>query len=442
MKVLLCVHQFFPGSRTGTEVLTLELARGLRGRGHSVQILAGEAEDEVSECTQAWLTQHLYEEFVVHRLHYGMQRRRDPIALHFDAPSRVGLFREIAVRFMPDIVHFNHVLGFSARVLSGARDLGVPTFFTATDFWVVCPKVTLFREFDKRVCSGPGDGKDCIRCFSAAPQWLATLAHTASSTALTALSGKLSSVRSLRERPSKMAEQVNTATKIFVSTRFLAEILTRHGIDPGRVRVIPYGVELGTLPERVAMAPQFSAERPLQLGFIWSLVELKGAHVILEALIQLGERSRAVRLDLYGAAVASSAYVRSLKELASRIAGEVRFAGTFPHEEIGSVLRGFHLLVVPSVWYESAPLVLCSALAAGTPVLVSALGGLTEPVAEGVNGFSFPAGDAAALAARISHLLKQPELLSSLAQSADGRHRNLSNYVDDIESEYLKALST
>jgi len=53
-----------------------------------------------------------------------------------------------------------------------------------------------------------------------------------------------------------------------------------------------------------------------------------------------------------------------------------------------------HALVVPSTWYESTPLVLCSALAAGTFALVSRLGGMTEVIVEGENGFSFAAEDA------------------------------------------------
>ena len=41
MKILLIVHQFFPKHRTGTEVLTLELARGLLRKGHHVEVLTG-----------------------------------------------------------------------------------------------------------------------------------------------------------------------------------------------------------------------------------------------------------------------------------------------------------------------------------------------------------------------------------------------------------------
>ena len=437
MKILLGVHQFFPHNRTGTEVLTLELARGLQHLDHSVQIFAGEAEDSVSDDSGPWLTQDTYAGFDVHRLHYGMQNRGDPIALHSEAPARVQLFRELATQLKPDIVHFNHILGFSAQVVSEAQKLGIPTFLTATDFWTVCPKITLFRAFDNRVCDGPGTGLSCIRCFSPVPTWLAQLAHIASRTPIRWVSSRLGSVNSLRHRVGKMMSHVNQSHRIFTSTRFLAEVLIRHGVNRQRVKVIPYGVELGALPEKLPVPPTFSEDSPLRLGFIGTFSPLKGLHVLLRALALMGEASQAVHLDCYGSVNASDPYFQEIHAISNSMAGVVTFKGTFPHGEIGRILRGVHLLVIPSVWYESAPLVLCSALSAGTPVLVSALGGLTEVVKEGDHGFSFPSGDTAALSSLILRLIENRELLTRLNERTTGQARTTLDYVKEIESEYL-----
>jgi glycosyltransferase involved in cell wall biosynthesis len=239
-----------------------------------------------------------------------------------------------------------------------------------------------------------------------------------------------------------MASLVNCANRVFVSTGFLADILIRHGVSASRVRVVPYGVELGKLPDKVSLPLQFSSEYPLRLGFIGSLVELKGPHIILEALRRLGEKSRLICFDCYGPTEPAEPYVWFLREQARRVQGTVRFEGTFEHKEIGRVLRTLHLLVIPSLWYESAPLVLCSALSAGVPVLVSALGGLTEAVSEGASGLAFPAGDAAALAERIAALLENPALLRRLHQGAEGHPRTIQEYVNDIEAEYLTAANS
>ena len=57
-----------------------------------------------------------------------------------------------------------------------------------------------------------------------------------------------------------------------------------------------------------------------------------------------------------------------------------------------SVLDEIDFLVIPSTWYENSPLVLLSALASHTPVIVSDVEGLTEFLEPDVNGFTFARG--------------------------------------------------
>ena len=70
----------------------------------------------------------------------------------------------------------------------------------------------------------------------------------------------------------------------------------------------------------------------------------------------------------------------------------VFFRGTFPPEKMRSVLDEIDFLVIPSTWYENSPLVLLSALASHTPVIVSDVEGLTEFLEPDVNGFTFARG--------------------------------------------------
>ena len=64
-------------------------------------------------------------------------------------------------------------------------------------------------------------------------------------------------------------------------------------------------------------------------------------------------------------------------------------------------LSRIDVLVVPSIWYENAPLVVYSALAAGVPVVATDLGGLSETIVHGRNGLLFEPGNPAALAAEL-----------------------------------------
>src|SRR5262249_47945146 len=134
MKILLIVHQFFPDHRTGTEVLTLELARELMRKEHHVEILTGEICAGEPVTTPPWLTETVYDGITVHRLNYGESASLDPIGLHSSAPARIELAKRVVSRTAPEIVHVNHFLGLSSGIIPVIRELHTPVVYTATDF--------------------------------------------------------------------------------------------------------------------------------------------------------------------------------------------------------------------------------------------------------------------------------------------------------------------
>jgi glycosyltransferase involved in cell wall biosynthesis len=441
MNLLLGVHQLFPQVHTGTEVLTLELARGMRRLGHHVEILAGAPERNVSERERSWMTQDDHDGFLVHRLHYGVGQHREPISYDLTVIDRICLVRELVSQRKPDVVHFNHVIGFSARVIPEIHEMGIPVIFTPTDYWIICPAVSLFRTYEKRPCDGPEDAVNCVRCYKPVPRLAAKLAMRIGRLSQGRLRGNIENLYALGRRVRVLVDDVNAADKILPATKFLADILIRHGVDGHRVSVVPYGIDIGNLPDSVPVPKKFSETTPLRVGFIGTLSEMKGPHVVVDALSLMGERNNAVVLDIYGKLDGENPYCKKLLKKVESIRGIVHFRGLFPNEIIGEVLRGLHLLVIPSLWYESTPLVLCSALRAGTPVLVSRLGGLTEAVNEGVNGFSFPVGDGHALSEIISNILDDPEMLIKIRSHFEVRYRSTSDYAKEVESEYLKVLT-
>ncbi len=99
-------------------------------------------------------------------------------------------------------------------------------------------------------------------------------------------------------------------------------------------------------------------------------------------------------------------------ELERRAEGlPVEFLGRQPVAEVLQLMRSAALLVIPSEWYEGFPRVLVEAMATGTPVVASRLGGLAELLADGAIGEGFTAGDPRELAAAIRRLHSNPERL-------------------------------
>lgn len=431
MKILLGTHTFFPQGTAGTEVLTLELAKGLQRRGHAVHILTGAPDRERPAGLAPYLEEAEHDGLPVTRLRFGTGRNRRAIADHADAPERVRLVEEVVLRERPHVVHLNHIMGLSGEVIPRVRRMGIPVVFTPTDFWTVCPTITLFKQREEALCMGP-EPSACLRCLRPMGPGLAKVATAAPHEALSRVAWPFRTLAALARRTEDLAVRVNAADRILPATRFLAEVLVRHGVDASRVRLVPYGVDVGELTPKAPVPQAFTEAAPLRIGFIGTFAATKGAHVLLESLAHLREPHK-VTVDVYGALHDPDPYQVRLLALARASPARVSFRGTFPHDRIGKVLRGMHLLVVPSLWHENAPLVLVSALNAGTPVLVSDVRGLSDLVEEGVAGFVFPRGDARALARRISDLVDDPSPLLRIPGQA-ASPRTTEDYVEDVEA--------
>jgi glycosyltransferase involved in cell wall biosynthesis len=467
LKILLGVHQFFPEHQTGTEVLTLELARGLRIHNHTVHILACIMEHTAPYKAKPWLTHDEYDGFPVHTLHYGVGNWNKIAFLELFNPDRIALVKDLVSTITPDIVHLNHLIGFTGGIIPVIRDMGIPVVFAATDFWTVCPAYTLYKRFEKKVCELPVNPVECLKCLMPIPEWAAKIAFHMGKIPLHTISTKGLALHELSHRSQFMAEYINRANAVFVSTGFLASILTKGGIDRQKINVIPYGVDIGDLPEQLPISNEFTEKNPLRLGFIGTLSEKKGAHVVFDALTCLDDvmetkssnfpaiekegmkaippssspLTKCIELLVYGDMKEGDPYCNMLLEKAKTCGSIVRFMGTFPHEGIGEILRGMHILAVPSVWYESSPLVLTSALNAHVPLIVSDLGGLTEMINGENYGLSYPAGDPGRLAGAISRTIVNPELIVKMRQNMKNLKRSTLDYAEEVESEYFKMLS-
>jgi glycosyltransferase involved in cell wall biosynthesis len=77
---------------------------------------------------------------------------------------------------------------------------------------------------------------------------------------------------------------------------------------------------------------------------------------------------------------------------AMRVPG-VRFTGPVEHQVALKTLRSVRALAFPSLWFEGEPMIVVEALAAGTPVLASDVGGIPELLGHGSAGWLTKAGD-------------------------------------------------
>jgi glycosyltransferase involved in cell wall biosynthesis len=210
------------------------------------------------------------------------------------------------------------------------------------------------------------------------------------------------------------------------------------GTPPARTRVI-YG---GADPQRYAPNPTQTRRGVL---FVGRLTPHKGVDRLLQALPS-GAYLRVVGSTGHDRQAPERDYPRLLRELART--RHVEFAGTAADADLPLLYRSAEVFVLPSVERscygravrvsELLGLAALEAMASGTPVVASRLGGLTEVVEDGVSGFLVPPGDAAALRDRLDLLLAQPALARRLGEA--GRERVLDLFTwDKVAQRCLEA---
>lgn len=185
-------------------------------------------------------------------------------------------------------------------------------------------------------------------------------------------------------------------------------------LPPGLMHAIYDGVDLDTFH------PTSRDERePGALLFVGNSEDPnKGVVYLLRAMTLLPPEVRAHLYLVGGPASALRVAPAEIERLG--IAGRVSLVGRVPERELAAWYRRAQILVSPSL-YEGFGLPVAEAMASGTAVIASDGGALPELVADGQTGRVVPAGDPAALAAEICHLIDAPELCRELGMAGHER---------------------
>jgi glycosyltransferase involved in cell wall biosynthesis len=188
----------------------------------------------------------------------------------------------------------------------------------------------------------------------------------------------------------------------------------------GGVRLLPNGVDLrrasGRPDERLRKELGLT-KRDRVLGIVGKIMPDKGQLEAVRAFAEIAPRRPGLRLLLVGS-VGSAGYLRELEALVRNggLEGRILFTGRVP--DVFAYLRLMDLLLVTSR-SESFGRTVIEAMAAGTPVLAAAVGGLPEIITPGRDGFLVGSTEPRVLAAAVERLLDRPGLLRRAA--AQGR---------------------
>jgi len=227
------------------------------------------------------------------------------------------------------------------------------------------------------------------------------------------------------------------ADHVLVNSEAVAErVRLDGGIVPGRVVVVPNGVDLGRFSP--APTPRRSSAG-VTVGTLANLRPEKGLTDLVRAAALIRERVPQHRVVIWGEGPLRADLERLVRVL--RLTGTVELRGATAEPEVS--LRELDIFVLPSV-SEACSNALLQAMATGLAVVATRVGGNTALVTDEATGLLVAPGDPGALAKAIINLIEQPALGAALGARA--RHRVQSEFGVDrmlgrVESLYERALA-
>jgi D-inositol-3-phosphate glycosyltransferase len=233
----------------------------------------------------------------------------------------------------------------------------------------------------------------------------------------------------LKNRVARSAAELEPAVRVEEETRIVseadrivaanvverAELLRDYAAHPSRIATIPCGVDtdLFTPGDRAEARQRLGLDDRPVLLWVGRMAPIKGLDTLLDTVARLREGGQDMRLLVVGgdADEPTSGHETSLRHRIARLGlvDSVRFVGPQPQSVLPRYYAAADLTVLPS-YYESFGMVALEAMACGSPVIASRVGGLITTIRDGVTGFLVRDGDVGALAERIESLVADPEL--------------------------------
>lgn len=331
-----------------------------------------------------------WSEFFVDELEFGhaygvLQKLSMAGKVIYSAEARQKLDKLLA-RFHPDVAHvhciYHHI---SPSILPLLKQRGIPVVMTAHDLKLCCPAYKMLNR-----------GGICEKCKGG------NLLNVVTNRCLrdSLVVSSLVMVESAVHRALGLYR--DNLDRIVVPSLFFRDKHIEWGWPAEKLAYIPNFVHAG------GFTPQFE---PGDYFFYFGRLALeKGVGTLIRAAARAG-----VRLRIAGTGPEGDA----LKALAAEVGGNIEFLGFVSGDPLWKLLCEARAVVLPSEWYENAPMSVLEAYASGKPVIGARIGGIPEMVLEGETGWLFESGSVDELAGKLAHMQSQScAEISTMGQAA------------------------
>lgn len=234
------------------------------------------------------------------------------------------------------------------------------------------------------------------------------------------------------------------ATEVIVNSNYMKrELQSLFGLPFEKINVAPNGININMfngVEKDYDFRRQYALDNEKIILFMGRLVYEKGVQHLISAMPKILSGYHDAKLVIAG----KGGMIDELKAQVNSmgIANKVYFTGYMDAKQVCKMYKCADISVFPST-YEPFGIVALEAMLAGTPVVVSDIGGLNEIVNHGVDGMKSYAGNPNSLADSILELLYNPQLSDNVVKKAKAKVKNEYNWAkiaQDTHFIYQKAI--
>ncbi len=232
------------------------------------------------------------------------------------------------------------------------------------------------------------------------------------------------------------------ASSVVVPSKYIGKLVAGWGVTSDRIRVVYNAIDesrFNSLPNKIdARIALGCSERSLLVLTAARLVSWKGIDGVIRAIGKIRTEFPGIQLMVVG----DGPERRQLEDLAAECNSPVQFLGYKSQQNLYHIMRAADVFVLFST-YEGMPHSVLEAMACGTPVVASSVGGTVEVIIDQTNGLLVPAGNETALAETLGQLLSQPSLARKISVGADNDLQRFSwdSLVEKTEDALLEAIN-
>ncbi|PTW44158.1 glycosyltransferase family 4 protein [Rhodovulum kholense] len=329
-----------------------------------------------------------------------------------DVGGLMAHFERFLAELKPDVVNMHHVMGFGVQAIRSIRRAlaDVPIVYTLHEYLPICAHHGQMIKPKTHALCLKATPSDCGMCFP-----------------------EIGAANLLRREA--FIKSFFAEVDAFVSpSHFLLSRFADWGLPQDKLVMIENGLDAGTPAPLRPLAP---GGRRNRFAYFGQLNPFKGIKVLIDAVTRIPEPVWGDSiLNVYGGNLEHQPedFQASVKDLFRQAGRRVRFRGSYKSHEMPDLMRDADWMIIPSTWWENAPVVIQESFFHGRPIIASDIGGMAEKVRHGVDGLHFKVSNADSLAETMTQAILQPRLWDRLhagirppttADEAGARHAEL-----------------